>query len=84
MWNLNVHKYIFLYSLEDTEILLYQAGNKVKDDVPDNREPVLSITLKKYQSIVVPHRWYYNVPSKNDVKIYGIHDYVTYITGSIF
>jgi len=34
--------------------------------------------LKKTQSIVIPYRWYYNIKNKDDVKLYGIHDYVTY------
>jgi len=78
-WNLNKHKYMYIYALEDTEVLLYQAGNKVVNDVADNREPVLSITLKKYQSILIPFRWHYSLSKNHDVKIYGIHDYITYI-----
>jgi len=78
IWNINNYKYLLIYSLEDTEILLYQAGNIVVDDVPDEREPVISITLKKFQSTIVPFRWFYNLSNKNDVKLYGVHDYVTY------
>jgi hypothetical protein len=78
IWNINSHKYMYLYSIRDTEILLYPAGNTVINDVPDNREPVLAIQLKKTQSIVIPYRWYYNIKNKDDVKLYGIHDYVTY------
>jgi hypothetical protein len=85
MWNINYHKYIYLYSLSDNnEVLLYQAGNKVIDDVPDNREPVLSINLKKYQGVIIPFRWYYNISNKNNSKIYGIHDYCTYLVDLIF
>ena len=79
IWNINNYKYLLIYSLEDTEILLYQAGNNVVDDVPDEREPVISITLKKFQSTIVPYRWFYNLSNKNDVKLYGVHDYVTYL-----
>lgn len=79
IWNINNYKYLLIYSLEDTEILLYQAGNNVVDDVPDEREPVISITLKKFQSTIVPYRWFYNLSNKNDVKLYGVHDYVTFL-----
>jgi len=83
IWNINNHKYLLIYTIEDTEVLLYQAGNTVIDDLPDNREPVLSITLKKFQSTIVPYRWYYNISNKNDVKLYGIHDYITYVIANV-
>lgn len=79
LWNINYHKYLLIYSLSDTEVLLYKAGNKVIDDVPDDQEPVLAIQLKQYQSVIVPYRWYYNIKNINDVKLYGIHDYITNI-----
>lgn len=77
IWNINYHKYLFCMVLQDTEFLLYPPGNKVIDDVPDNREPVLSIPLKKHQCLIIPYRWYYNVKN-DDVILYGIHDYVTF------
>lgn len=83
IWNLNEHKYLVLYSIQDDEIMLYQAGNKVVDDLPDNREPVLSILLKKHQCLIIPYRWYYNIKNINSFKLYGIHDYVTYAIHNI-
>jgi len=80
-WNINFHKYLYCYATDDTDILLYPPGNKVVNDVPDNREPILAIKLKKNQSLVIPYRWYYNAPT--NVKLYAIHDYMTYILAII-
>lgn len=77
LWNLNCHKYLYVYAQHDTEILLYGPGKKVENDTPDNSEPVVSIQLKKAQSLIVPYRWYYNIDLDN-VQLYGIHDYITY------
>jgi len=79
LWNINFHKYLYCYSTEDTEILLYKAGNTVTGDTPDNTKPVIPIKLKKNQSLIIPYRWYYNIKNINSIKLYGIHDYVTYI-----
>lgn len=78
LWNLNSHKYLYCYALSDVEILLYPPGNKVVNDTPDNREPVIGIPLKAKQSIIIPFRWYYNIKNNQSIKLYGIHDYVTY------
>lgn len=80
-WNINFHKYLFCYATDDADILLYPPGNKVVNDVPDNREPIIAVKLKKGQSLVIPYRWYYNAP--NNIKLYGIHDYITYILAFI-
>ena len=82
IWNINSHKYLFVYALDDTEILLYAPGHKVNDDNPDNSEPVIAIKLKASQSVIVPYRWYYN--TKNNVKLYGIHDYITYLIDFVY
>lgn len=79
LWNINFHKYLYCYSTEDTEILLYKAGKTVSGDTPDNTEPVIAIKLKKNQSCIIPYRWYYNIKNINSIKLYGIHDYITYI-----
>jgi len=78
LWNINSHKYLYCYALSDTEILLYPPGNNVINDTLDNREPVLGIQLKASQSIIIPFRWYYNIKNIECIKLYGIHDYVTY------
>lgn len=78
IWNLNVYKYLFIYALEDTEILLCPATTKVLNDTPDAIQPVISIVLKQSQSVIVPYRWYYNIKNVTGTELYGIHDYVTY------
>lgn len=79
IWNLNVYKYLYIYALNDTEILLYPPKIKVLNDTPNNNEPVVSIMLHKYQSVIIPFRWYYNIKNIEDTKLYGIHDYITYL-----
>lgn len=79
VWNVNYHKYLYVYALCDTELLLFAPGNKVIDDVPDHNEPVIAIKLKTNQSTIIPFRWYYNIKNIDDMKLYGIHDYVTYV-----
>lgn len=78
-WNVNSHKYLYVYALEDCEILLYPPKHKVVDDTPNSDEPVIAINLRKLQSLVIPYCWYYNIKNKYDAKLYGIHDYVTYM-----
>lgn len=80
-WNINFHKYLFCYATDDTEILLYSSKHKVIDDVADDREPIIAIQLKKSQCLIIPYRWYYNI--KNNSKMYGIHDYITYLLDNI-
>jgi hypothetical protein len=78
-WNQNNHKFMFLYVLEDTEILLYPPTKKIINDIPDNSEPILAIQLKEMQSLIIPFKWYYNIKNTNSIKLYGIHDYITYL-----
>jgi hypothetical protein len=82
IWNINSHKYLCVYALDDAEVLLYAPGHKVIDDTPDNSEPVIAINLKASQSVIVPYRWYFN--TKNNVKLYGIHDYITYLIDFVY
>lgn len=84
IWNLNSHKYLYCYALSDSEILLYPPGNNVVNDTPDNREPIIGIQLREMQSIIIPFRWYYNIKNNESIKLYGIHDYVTYAIDKVF
>jgi len=80
-WNINSHKYLLIYTVEDAEILLYKAGNKIIDSIPDNKEITVAIKLKANQSLIIPFRWYYNIKNNDifNIKLYGIHDYVTVV-----
>lgn len=79
LWNINKYKYLYCYALEDTEILLYSPKNKVINDTPNNDEPIIEIKLKKSQSLIIPYHWYYNIKNIDSIKLYGIHDYITYL-----
>jgi len=76
-WNKNNFKYLFIYSINDTEILLYQAGQQFINNIPNEKEPILAIKLKKYQSLIIPFKWHFQVQKNTDIEIIGIHDYIT-------
>lgn len=77
LWNINSHKYLFIYSLNNTEVYLYPPRYKIVDDKPNENDPILAIKLKNSQSVIIPYKWNYNLKNE-DVKLYGIHDYATY------
>jgi hypothetical protein len=68
-----------IYCLEDTEVLLYKAGYPVKNNIPDNKEIIIAVKVKSNHCIIVPYKWYYNIKNNTNIKLYGIHDYITYI-----
>lgn len=80
-WNRNFNKYLVCYAIDDTDIVLCSCGNTVINDIANDTEPIINIKLKKTQCLIIPYRWYYNI--KNNVKLYGIHDYITYILDKI-
>lgn len=72
VWNINNHKYCYVYALEDTELILCPPAS-----LSDDGEPMcLAIKMKKSQSVIIPFKWQYG--NIKNVKLYGIHDYVTY------
>lgn len=78
-WNTNKYKYLFIYSLKDTEILLSKAGTKLIKGFPDeNDEIIISIKLYENQGLIIPYRWHYYIDN-NNIKNIGIHDYITYL-----
>ena len=83
-WVINNYKYLFVYCINDTELLLYQAGKNFINGEPNTNEPILAIKLRTNQSIIVPFKWYYNIKNKDDIKIIGIDDYITYGIKYIF
>ena len=79
-WNINYHKYLYMHCLNNTEVFLYPSSNKkISNDNIDGNETIIGINIKSNQGIIIPYRWYYNIKNKNDIKLYGIHDYITYI-----
>jgi len=78
-WNKNTYKYMLVHAQQDTELLLYQAGQKMDaSNMPDTDEPIIAIKMREFQSVIVPYRWHYHLP-KDTYTLYGIHDYVTYV-----
>lgn len=83
IWNINNYKYMFIYSLEDTELLLLQAGKKLINNNPDDKDTILAIKLYKNQSIILPFKWRFFYDKQN-IAIFGIHDYITYLLHIIY
>ena len=83
-WIINNYKYLFIYSTNDTELLLYQAGQSFINNEPNTKEPLVAIKLRTNQSIILPFKWYYNIKNKDNIKTIGIHDYITYCTRYIY
>ena len=57
---------------------------ELKTKIPNKKDIIIEIKLKKGRTLIVPFKWYYSLENKNYVKIYGIDDYITYIFGTIF
>jgi len=75
-WNKNKYKYMFVYALQNTSVFLLPPKISIKNDIPENNETVIEIKLNKFQSVIIPFRWCYSL---NNCKLYGIHDYITYV-----
>ena len=78
LWNRTSFKYTIIYANKNTNIFISNP-KELKTKIPNKEDIVIDIKLKKHQSIILPFRWYYSLLNKNDVLIYGIHDYITYI-----
>lgn len=83
-WVINNYKYLFIYSINDIEILLYQAGQHFINNEPNTKEPLIAIKLRANQSVIIPFKWYYNIKNKDNIKAIGIDDYITYSIKYIF
>ena len=74
-WNTNNFKYLFIYSINDTEILLNKPN--IKKIIPDETDQIVSIQLYTNQCLILPFKWKYFIENNNDLIIIGIHDYIT-------
>jgi hypothetical protein len=72
LWTTNTYKYCYVYALEDTELILCPAK-------PSDEPMCLAIKMRKSQSVIIPFRWQYGNIKNNNVLLFGIHDYVTWI-----
>lgn len=79
VWNKNSYKYIYMYALADQEVYIYPPNFKIINDEPSNKDPIIAIKLKQCQSLILPFKWSYNIKNIDFIKLYGIHDYTTYI-----
>ena len=66
------------------QIYLFQIQKKLKFETPTENDIVIDIQLKKDQTLILSFKWYYSLIEKEDVKLYGIHDYITYGLNFIF
>lgn len=80
IWKKNNYKYTIIYSIKDTEITLSHPYNNLDNyDTENPLFPLTTIKLKNNKLIIIPFKWKYNVADTNDVIVYGIHDYITYL-----
>lgn len=83
IWERNQYKYILFYAINDTNIFISNP-KKLKFEIPTENDIVIDIQLKKNQTLILSFKWYYSLINKEDIKIYGIHDYITYGLNFIF
>lgn len=83
IWNRNQYKYILIQALNDTNVIISNP-KKIKIEIPLENDTVIDIQLKKNQTLILSFKWYYSLINKEDIIIYGIHDYITYGLNFIF
>lgn len=83
IWQRNQYKYLLICALNDTNIFISNP-KKLKFETPTENDIVIDIQLKKDQTVILSFKWYYSLIEKEDVKLYGIHDYITYGLNFIF
>lgn len=83
LWERNQYKYLIICALNNTNIFISNP-KKLKLENPTENDIVIDIQLKKNQTLIISFKWYYSLIEKEDVKIYGIHDYITYGLNFIF
>ncbi len=83
IWVRNRYKYLYIYAKKDISIYISKP-KKIKTEVPDNNEMLIEIKLKGNQSLILPYKWYYSIENNEDIDIYGIDDYITYLLSFIF
>lgn len=81
-WNINNNKYLFIYAEQDSFILIDKPN--IKTTIPDNNNKIVSIKLYENQCIILPFKCKYYIEKNNNIKIIGIHDYITYFLEILF
>jgi hypothetical protein len=83
IWERNQYKYLIICALNNTNIFISNP-KKLKFEIPTENDTIIDIQLKKNQTLILSYKWYYSLINKEDIKIYGIHDYITYMLNFIF
>lgn len=79
-WIRNRNKYMLIYALEDSEIMLCYPLCKLSNKIPDTTEEIIAIKLYKGMSLIIPYRWYF--ATNKSVYACGVHDIFTYLLPS--
>ncbi len=79
IWIENKYKYLYINNNSNEDILeIFINNNK-------NNEDILAIKLYPNQSLIMPFKWNYYIPSSSPTpNIIGIHDYITYFLAFLF
>ena len=85
LWTRSQFKYTLIYAKIDISIFISNP-KYFSTKIPNENDTVIEIKLKKYNSLILPFKWYYslNEENKDTVIIQGIHDYITYILSLFF
>jgi len=80
-WERNKYKYLLIYSKESCEVTLCNPKTITVNGMPDASAEISTIKLNN-MALIIPFKWYYHI-SSNNVELYGIHDYITYMIGML-
>ncbi len=81
-WIHNKFKYLFINANKDTEVIIYKAS--IYSKIPNENDRIIAIKLQKDQSLIIPFKWKYFIEDSNDISLWGIHDYITYVVSFVF
>tara|TARA_B100000795_G_scaffold269298_1_gene258253 strand:+ start:2623 stop:3096 length:474 start_codon:yes stop_codon:yes gene_type:complete len=76
-WGRNKYKYLLISSKDSVEVTLCNPKTSTTNGIPNESNDISTIKLNN-KSLIIPFKWYYHI-SSNNVEIYGIHDYITYM-----
>ena len=81
-WNHNKYKYLFMSADTDTEVIIYKAS--IYSKIPDENDRIIAIKLKKDQSLILPYKWKYFINKKEDIRLWGMNDLITFCVSFVF
>lgn len=81
-WEKNKYKYLFIVSADNypSEISLCNPNSQLINEMPSQDSDITTIKLDN-KGLIIPFNWYYYI--SGNVKMYGIHDYITICTSVI-